>query len=80
MGAHFAFDIFAVDSLEHAARNLAGAKAFDSHALAKVFIRVGKFFGDPIRRQFDADFALHRTQFIDIDFHLNFLTTEAFAL
>jgi len=73
MGSYFAFDIFAVNSLKHAARNLAGAKAFNCHALAKVFIRVGKLFGDPIRRQFDADLALDRTQFIDIDFHLFFL-------
>ena len=73
MGAHFAFNLIAVHSLEYVARDFAAAKTFDSDSLAEVLVSAGEFAGNSFCRKFDANFSLHGTQFIDINFHDGFL-------
>ena len=61
MGAHFAFNLIAVHSLEYVARDLTAAKPLDSDSLAEILVSAGEFAGDGFGRKFHADFALHGT-------------------
>jgi hypothetical protein len=63
------FYVITVNALQYATWNLAGAKSLHADPLTKVLVRAGKFVGYGFHRQFDANFSLHRTQLIDVDFH-----------
>jgi hypothetical protein len=55
--------------LQYTPRCFAGAKSLYPYSSPQVFIRAGELTRYRFRGQFNADFALHRTYFVDIYLH-----------
>ena len=72
MGFDFAFHLVAIEPLQHAAWNFTAAKSLDANPLAEIFVGARKLAGDGLGGKLDADFSLHWTYFIDVDFHSHF--------